>query len=563
MTEHRPGPRREPDREPTDVHPEGEPTAPRGEDPTAADATAADPGARPESRGRHEAGQDEGGRREARRHQAGRHEAGRHEAGTRPVAERREAGRHEARETREFPQAPGNSEAARARTRREDLAPKPPAATGCEGDADVEELRRLFREAVGDLEPSPDSLDNLRVAVPLRRRRRRHLLLGTAASVALLSLGAPLMASVADSDGGQGSAMDTSNGGGPPGSWGESGGQGDAGSPFPTGGGDLSAQSDGGLENGEGPPFGAGEPGDGDPTDARETLGVTSPSCLREQLGRVVASTEPPDENGRIYGLIRMVNVSNEPCRVTGEGELAVLSESAGSNPVRVVDRTEGDRATRLPAPDEAHEELILPPGEAYEVRFAWVPDGVALSGCAIAASPTPTSGASHSPQLRADDSEGAATGGESGGDSSGSDGSEGSEGSDTTTGGSGGGGVGGTGATGTAGASGSGGAGGSSGSDGDGGAAEGPGGDNDGGGGTPGGSDPGDPSGGPSGGNDSEGDSGGSTPPADVGGSGGETAGVVLRYTPAAGEPEAARILLDGTCSGTIYRTGVLTAAG
>ncbi|RMI31127.1 hypothetical protein, partial [Streptomyces triticirhizae] len=422
MTEHRPGPRREPDREPTDAHPEREPTAREGDEPTT-DA------------GRTDVGGTDAGRTDVGSGAFGAAERGRHEAG----APGRGAGRHE------------------------DLGDLPPERAAGDADAEVEELRRLFRETVGDLEPGPDSLDNLRVAVPLRRRRRRHLLLGTAASVALLSIGAPLMASVADSVGGQDSAMDTSNGGGPPGSWGESGGPGDTGEPHPSGGG-LSDRSDGGADSDGGSPFGSGDPGEGDPTDARETLGVTSPSCLREQLGRVVTDTEPPDENGRIYGLIRMVNVSNEPCRVTGEGELAVLSDAAGSSPVRVVDRTEGDRATGLPAPDEAHDELILPPGEGFEVRFAWVPDGPTLSGCAIAANPTPGAGSSHSPQLRTDDPEGSATGGDSGGDSAsggsgdsaGGGGSGDSDGSSTTTGASGGGGAGGTGATGTAGASGS-----------------------------------------------------------------------------------------------------------
>ncbi|RMI27612.1 hypothetical protein EBN88_29095, partial [Streptomyces triticirhizae] len=88
-------------------------------------------------------------------------------------------------------------------------------------------------------------------------------------------------------------------------------------------------------------------------------------------------------------------------------------------------------------------------------------------------------------------------------------------------------------------------------------------GGDSDGDGQTPGGGDPGDASGGTPGGDSASGGSGGSSPPADSGGSDGESTGVILRYTPAAGEPEAARIVLDGTCSGTIYRTGVLAPAG
>ncbi|SOD67721.1 hypothetical protein SAMN06297387_13321 [Streptomyces zhaozhouensis] len=503
MTEPRPGSRREPAPEPHDDH---------------------------ARRGRHEAEPSESSA-----------------AGSASPGEPPAAGRHE---------APGRREASTDVT-----------------DAEAEALRRLFRETVGDLEPGADSLENLRLAVPMRRRRRRHVLLGTAASVALLSIGAPLMASVADSDGGQDSAMDTSNGGGPPGSWGDDTGRGDPGAPSPTDGAEPGRLANGGAGDGETHPFDVGEPGEGDPTDARETLGLTSPSCLREQLGQVAADTEPADGNGRIYGVIRMVNVSDEPCRVTGDGELAVLSDSAGGTAVRVVDRTEGDRATRLPTPDEAHEELILPPGEGYEVRFAWVPDGgMSISGCAVAASPAEDGGSTISPQLRRNDPE-ASTGeggsGDDGGDaagadSAGADGSGGSDGSGDAEGSGSSGDVNGSGdadgsesVSGGAGGSGSGGGSGNGGSGDDGGTDEGAGGVNEGAGGAggAGGSDPGGPGGG-------SGDSG-STPPSDSSGSGGESAGVVLRYTPAAGEPEAARILLDGTCAGTVYRTGVLTATG
>ena len=50
-----------------------------------------------------------------------------------------------------------------------------------------------------------------------------------------------------------------------------------------------------------------------------------------------------------------------------------------------------------------------------------------------------------------------------------------------------------------------------------------------------------------------------GSTGGEDTGG--GSPGGVALRYTPSAGEPQAAEIVLEGVCSGTVYRTGVLEA--
>ncbi|UED85463.1 hypothetical protein [Streptomyces profundus] len=413
------------------------------------------------------------------------------------------------------------------------------------GSIEEERLRLLLHDAVSELKPDAHALATLHEAVPMRRRRRRQMLLGTAASVALLGIGAPLMASVASTgDGDQGAAMDTESGQGHLGGWTEDGGSGEPGAPHLTGGG-LGEQHSGGDPDDGGSPFPSGEPSDNGTSDSRETLGVTSPSCAREQLGRVATWTETPDQEGRIYGLIRLSNISSEPCRVTGEGELAVLSDASGTTRVRVVDRTEGDRATGLPAPAEAHPELILPPGEAYEVRFAWVPDN-AVGGCAVAATPTP--GPSYTTQLHPVDPEGSASGGDgTGSGPAGSEGAGGPDGSDGSNNGNGNGG-GGNGNSGNDGGNGGNGGSGDAGAGGDenGGTDEGAVGDG-------GSSSPGEGDGGASGDT-------GTSPPIEGGGSEGD--GVVLRYTPEAGEPEAARIQLDGACSGTIYRTGVLTAA-
>lgn len=126
-----------------------------------------------------------------------------------------------------------------------------------------------------------------------------------------------------------------------------------------------------------------------------------------------------------MYGTIRVANVSETPCRVTGDtDDLSVLpaaTGTGGSGEVQIVPRTEDDRAIRLPGPDEAHSELVLPPGEAYEVRFAWVPGaGASRASCAVQPDPgglSPDAGRGAEPLP--DELEGGA-GGAGGGDGAG-----------------------------------------------------------------------------------------------------------------------------------------------
>ncbi|WP_326598244.1 hypothetical protein [Streptomyces sp. NBC_01803] len=380
------------------------------------------------------------------------------------------------------------------------------------GDEDA--LRRLLRDIVEDIEPSAASLEHLRAAVPARARRRKQLLVGATASVAVLAIGLVMVVSaVADVTGRNGET--TIDAGLPPSTEGDPGaenGDGALGS-YPSGG--PAAGAAGSPESGAD----AGEPSGGGDEETAETspdpgdaMGAASPTCDRGQLGGVETMMDPPDAQGRVYGLIRMANVSDRPCQVTGNGEMAALPLGAvPSADVQIVDRTEGDRATRLPTPAQTHEQLVLPPGQAYEVRFAFVPNDTGVGSCEVEAEPAAGEGEGTPPE----------TGADSGGtsvDSLAAD-SEGdlAAADDSGTGG------------------------------------EAPVGSDDESGGTTegGGGDAGEPTGEPT--DDPTGDSGGGgTEPDDV---------VLLRYTPAAGEPEAAEIRLEGDCSGTIYRTGVLEA--
>ncbi len=71
-------------------------------------------------------------------------------------------------------------------------------------------------------------------------------------------------------------------------------------------------------------------------------------------------------------------------CAVGGSGVVAAHAQgSADSSRVSVVDHTAGDAAPGLPDPATEPSQVILQPGQAYEIKFAWVPaaDG-GPSGC-------------------------------------------------------------------------------------------------------------------------------------------------------------------------------------
>ncbi|WP_110944256.1 hypothetical protein [Streptomyces niger] len=259
-----------------------------------------------------------------------------------------------------------------------------------------EELRNLLQSAVQDLEPSPDSLDHLRRAVPARRRRRRHAVVGAAAVLLFGGTAMPAMLHVAN--GGDDAADRQANA--------ASSSQAHVTSGGTTGGParqhtDRPADKDGkkgdkgdkktGKDKGEG---GSAEQSGGPAADPAATMDVTSPACLRAQLGNGSASVAAPDAEGRVYGALRVVNVSTTSCSVDGGGSVvAVAQGSADPARVQVVDHTAGDAAPGLPDPATAPGQLVLKPGEAYEVKFAWIPaEGGGTSGCAAPGTPTPGS---------------------------------------------------------------------------------------------------------------------------------------------------------------------------
>ncbi|MFI0816765.1 hypothetical protein ACH4TX_09655 [Streptomyces sp. NPDC021098] len=269
------------------------------------------------------------------------------------------------------------------------------------GDVDEQALRRMLHHAVDDLAPTPHSLEHLRRAVPARRARRRQALVGAVAAVVLGGAALPALVHVT-------SASNTSND--RPANAasshrtpqaGDSGGRGEgSGGKDPDGPSDKArtgehgSKDKGGEKDKDKPSKGSrgGESG-GTAPDPSSTLNATSPTCSRTQLGGSGGSAGTADAEGRIYGSFRVVNTSGQTCMVEGGGTFGA-SAQGGADQAKVfyVDHTAGDAATGLPDPATEPGTLILQPGQAYEVRFAWIPaSGGGPSGCPSSGDGTPT----------------------------------------------------------------------------------------------------------------------------------------------------------------------------
>ncbi|GCD36074.1 hypothetical protein OEIGOIKO_03827 [Streptomyces chrestomyceticus JCM 4735] len=319
--------------------------------------------------------------------------------------------------------------------------PQDPRETGPEGQSGQDtgrgvgedELRRLLHSAVGDLEPAPDSLEQLRRAVPARRRRRRHAVVGAAAALLLGGTSIPAMVHVANfADGPEdrpaNAASSQRTPGGTKGTHGE--GTEHSGKPPAGRGGKKSDPGGKPAEPGKSPDAADKKPSAGTGTPYPSgTMDVTSPACSRAQLGNGVSSVGPADANGRVYGSFRVVNTSDTACSVEGGGEIGVLPQGGtDSSRVSVVDHTAGDAAPALPDPITTPDQLVLKPGQAYEVKFAWVPaEGGGTTGCS-APPPSPTPVPSKAPGEKSPDSS-TSVSGEGGGSTTGGSQAGGNEG--------------------------------------------------------------------------------------------------------------------------------------
>ncbi len=248
-------------------------------------------------------------------------------------------------------------------------------------------LRRLMQDAVRAVEPQPEALDRLRQAIPARRTRRRQAMVGAAAGVLLVGTAVPAVLHAATTGGtdtvGAATTSSSHTTGSSPGAVGD---------PDQDGGGSGPATATGpgtGSTARPSPLPSASRSGSrGTAQSSGGVLAVTSPNCARAQLGKGTAQAGTPDQQGRVYGSFRVVNISSTSCTVSGEGQISVTAQgSTDPSRIQVVDHTAGDPASGLlPDPATAPDSVTLPPGKAYQVDFAWIPAaGGGTSGCAAA----------------------------------------------------------------------------------------------------------------------------------------------------------------------------------
>ncbi|MFD0316397.1 hypothetical protein [Streptomyces flavalbus] len=234
-------------------------------------------------------------------------------------------------------------------------------------------LRRMLQQAVREIEPSDGTLEHLRRAVPARRARKRQAAVGLAAAALFVGTAIPAVLHVSNSSGGdanpsiaghgseaQGGASEGKDKGGSEGTGGSSGQTENQGG----GGSDQGAKNSGGS-GGDGP---SGSTGPSASTEA------DTPACTSAQLNST-SSVDPPDSVGAVYGTFRITNISGNGCTVDAPGTVDTLAQGAAdATRISVVSHTAGDAAGNLPDPSLEVSSLLLKSGDAYEVKFAWVP---------------------------------------------------------------------------------------------------------------------------------------------------------------------------------------------
>ncbi|GAA1432506.1 hypothetical protein GCM10009601_53590 [Streptomyces thermospinosisporus] len=241
-------------------------------------------------------------------------------------------------------------------------------------DSDEQKLRELLHQAVRQVEPSDGTLEYLRRAVPARRARKRQAMIGMAAAALFVGTAVPALVHVSNSTGSDanpsavGHASQTQGGTGD--AMGGTGGETTAGSSSDEAG-------KGGKEKGKGKEKGTPGATQGATEGTGPSAGTTAeaPACTSAHLGPAVATSAAPDSTGAVYGSFRVSNVSGTRCTVTGPGGVTVTPAGAADRArIGTSRHVAGDPAAGLPDPSLEVPQLVLKPGEAYEVKFAWVP---------------------------------------------------------------------------------------------------------------------------------------------------------------------------------------------
>ncbi|GAA2388619.1 hypothetical protein GCM10010255_15860 [Streptomyces coeruleofuscus] len=243
-------------------------------------------------------------------------------------------------------------------------------------ESDELDLRRMLQEAVQEVEPRDGTLDYLRKAVPQRRTRKRQAVVGMAAAALFIGTAVPALVHVSNSTGSEanpsaiGHASEAQ--GGVSQGKGPDGGESTAGSsPGKTEGKDKGDRKPKDKE-GKSPGASAGASQGAGPS---STAAAGIQACTAAQLGPAAGSSAAPDSTGAVYGSFRVTNVSAASCTVTDPGSVSALAQGAADvSKVGQARHTAGDAAAGLPDPSLEAAQLVLAPGAAYDVKFAWVP---------------------------------------------------------------------------------------------------------------------------------------------------------------------------------------------
>jgi hypothetical protein len=274
-------------------------------------------------------------------------------------------------------------------------------------DPDELVLRRLLHQAVQEVEPRDGTLDHLRKAVPARRARKRQALVGVAAAALFFGTAIPALVHVSNATGsvdpsiaGNSSQAQggTSQGKGPDGGSSTSGGS----------SGQASTNPGGPKNDGSGKPSGSGTAS----ANPSASTGTAAPICSAEQFGPATSSLDAPDAAGAVYGTFTVTNISATSCTVGGPGTVGyAVQGAADASKITVAQHGAGDVAAGLPDPSTAASQLVLLPGSAYQVKFAWVPSETCPTSGGSTGGTTGGSTPSPSPSEDATTSSGSTTG--------------------------------------------------------------------------------------------------------------------------------------------------------
>ncbi|MEU5341503.1 hypothetical protein AB0H18_11825 [Streptomyces sp. NPDC020766] len=232
-------------------------------------------------------------------------------------------------------------------------------------------LRRLLHQAVEEIEPTDGTLDHLRRAVPARRARKRQAVVGMAAAALFIGTAVPALIHVSNSTGPNADPSIAANASQTQGGTNEGKQAGTGGGSGGPSGKDNDKDKGGKTDK---PDKGKGS-SSGTTGAEPSASSANVPACTSMQLGGATGSAGSPDASGAVYGSFRVTNVSTASCTVSGDGSVALAAQGAASpSSIGTALHATGDAAAGLPDQSTYAAALVLSPGSAYEVEFAWVP---------------------------------------------------------------------------------------------------------------------------------------------------------------------------------------------